>query len=384
MSIPTPTLARRGGALLAAVALTVGGLAVVSAPAEASYRAVRPGQYQIVNVESGKYLNAYTTQGNDYSGTRITASLPDGTAEQVFNIALVPGDTSRYLIGYSASNNGRVVDIYGNTVKEGSRIQLWTNTAYGSKHWYFDEVSSGVYVIRNAVNPSLVLTPTSDAYYSVRSFVYAQKYTSKNPLQKWRLEPYPATPRTEPKGGDDLGGGLTESDPSGGSSGDESHNITGPSDGLQVNGVVCSVPVSGQTYYLRSSLDLNYVIDVNGGGTAAGVTVNIYPKHGGTNQRWLLTDTGNGWTLTSVASGLVIDIYGAGTGDGTDIVQWYDNGGGNQRFTIGQSLRAGFYEIKAHHANLALDVQGGLVGTLDLWAYTPNGTAAQQWCFEAI
>jgi hypothetical protein len=370
MSTSTPTAARRGGALLATVALAAAGLGFVSAPAEASEVYVPEGAYQIINYGSGKYLNAYTTAGNDYSGTRITASSADGTPEQVFNLKLVPGWTHRYTIGYSASNAGRVVDIYGNTVSVGARIQLWTNTSYGSKHWYFDQVASGVYVIRNAVNRDLVLTAGD---YSSRSFLTAQYYRSTNDLQKWRLQPY-ITAQASPNLGEiakQIAGAAAAI-------------AQGAVSGQVVNGVTCSVPVSGKTYYLRSSLDLNYVIDVNGGGTTNGVTVNIYPKHGGTNQRWLLTDTGNGWTLKSVASGLVIDVYGAGTGDGTNIVQWQYGGGANQRFTIGQSLRAGFYEIKAKHANLALDVQGGLVSSLDLWAYTPNGTAAQQWCFEAV
>jgi poly(hydroxyalkanoate) depolymerase family esterase len=73
-------------------------------------------------------------------------------------------------------------------------------------------------------------------------------------------------------------------------------------------------------------------LDAEGGGTSAGTAAIIWSCHGGANQKWRLNADGS---ITGVQSGLCLEVTGGATANGTSVRLWTCNGQGNQRWTLG-------------------------------------------------
>ena len=72
-------------------------------------------------------------------------------------------------------------------------------------------------------------------------------------------------------------------------------------------------------------------LDASGNGTANGTPAIIWTCNGQTNQQWRLNANG---TITGVHSGLCLDVSGAGTANGTRVQLWACTGQPNQRWTL--------------------------------------------------
>ncbi|MEV6329240.1 non-reducing end alpha-L-arabinofuranosidase family hydrolase [Streptomyces sp. NPDC051909] len=102
-------------------------------------------------------------------------------------------------------------------------------------------------------------------------------------------------------------------------------------------------------------------LDVPGGDQADGTNLQIWDCHGGTNQRWTLTDDNR----LTVYGGKCLDVPGHATTAGTRPVIWSCNGGTNQQWRVDADGT-----VVAVESGLCLDVAG---------AGTANGTAVQLW-----
>ena len=139
--------------------------------------------YTIVNRNTGLYLNAYANAGAANTSTKLTASYGDGTSEQKWQVESL-GD-NKYYIRSKSNSNLYCINIYSpnNVVSNGSYLHLYNANTYPSKHWYFDSVGDGYYVIRNVQDRNLVIAPVSNA---VRASIVAQTYNGGT-LQQWKL-----------------------------------------------------------------------------------------------------------------------------------------------------------------------------------------------------
>jgi hypothetical protein len=139
------------------------------------------GEYKIVNVSGGKYLNNF---GGDKNGGRITASNGDGSIEQNWAISVYEGD--KHLIRSLQGSKTRVVDVACSGTADldsGDITHMWSQTPLDSKHWYFEPLGNNTYVIRNALNENLVLAVRTNEH---RSDVIVQTYSGAD-AQKWKL-----------------------------------------------------------------------------------------------------------------------------------------------------------------------------------------------------
>jgi hypothetical protein len=128
-------------------------------------------------------------------------------------------------------------------------------------------------------------------------------------------------------------------------------------------------PVSGQTYKLVGKQS-GKCVDVPGGSTSDGTFLIQWTCNGGSNQSYLLTDTGGGqYTLKNSNSGKCLDIPGGSTTNGTGIEQWTCNNGNNQKFTLG-SLGNGYYKLVQVNSGQCMDVAG---------QSTADNAAIDQW-----
>ncbi len=155
----------------------------VPPPPPPAYSSVGAGDYNIINKASGKYLNAFATAGAAKSTTNICASNADNSAEQKFKIEAL--GSNKYLIRSLSNSNLFCVDIKTSSTNpaSGTNVYLYSNTDFASKHWYFEDVGGGYYIIRSVLNANLVLSAVS---YEARANVCVQSYTGSD-LQKWQL-----------------------------------------------------------------------------------------------------------------------------------------------------------------------------------------------------
>jgi len=143
-----------------------------------------------------------------------------------------------------------------------------------------------------------------------------------------------------------------------------------------------TMPKSGNTYKIIACHS-GKAMDAYGAQTANGTQIIQWTYHGGNNQRWILTDRGNGqWSITGVQSGRCVDISGQGTANGTKVQLWDYWGGNNQKYFLFSTAGA-YYRISPVHCfESCLDVEG--ISTADgakvqLWQWWRGDN--QRWGF---
>jgi hypothetical protein len=136
---------------------------------------------------------------------------------------------------------------------------------------------------------------------------------------------------------------------------------------------------SGQLYRITNGCS-EQVLDVSGISQANGAAVHLWGWWAGDNQKWQLTDQGDGtWQVMAKHSGQVLDVAGGSSETGALVIQWPWHGGANQRWQIADT-GSGTVSIKAQHSGLMLDAQGaGTSNGTVVWQYPANGSCAQQW-----
>lgn len=129
------------------------------------------------------------------------------------------------------------------------------------------------------------------------------------------------------------------------------------------------------TYYIGSSKDAAFVLDVASGSKKNSANIQLYRSNKTNAQRWTVSHDSKGYvTFTNVGSNKVIDVAGANASAGTNIAQYASNGTYAQKWiAIKQSdgsylfesaIRPGFYlgskgNAVSNGANVQLTTIGG-------------------------
>ncbi|SDQ50293.1 cellulase family glycosylhydrolase [Streptococcus equinus] len=142
--------------------------------------------------------------------------------------------------------------------------------------------------------------------------------------------------------------------------------------------------ISGATYKITAKHS-GKVLDVARGATNAGANVQQWDDTNGTNQKWTVVDTGDGYyKLVSVNSGKVLDVSSAATYDGANVQQWDDTNGTCQKWKIVDN-GDGSYKLVSAVSGKVLDVARGAKNAganVQQWSDT-NGTN-QKWEFTKV
>ena len=142
--------------------------------------------------------------------------------------------------------------------------------------------------------------------------------------------------------------------------------------------------LSDGTYIIKSAINNNYVLEIEGGASISGANVQLYKNNGTKNQRFIVKYLGNGYyTITATHSNKVLDVANAGKVAGTNVWQCYDNNTDAQKWLIKESEVAGYYYIVSKCNGLYLDVANGIAanGTNVAVCYG-NNSNAQKFKFE--
>ncbi|WP_328946300.1 ThuA domain-containing protein [Streptomyces sp. NBC_00250] len=114
-------------------------------------------------------------------------------------------------------------------------------------------------------------------------------------------------------------------------------------------------PQAGKTYTLTNAGN-SKAVDVSRSSATDGAAVVQYTATGSTNQKWKLTDAGNGtFTLTAQHSGKCLDVYGQSSADGAKLIQWACHTGANQKWKL-ESVGTDTYRIVSVASGKCVDV----------------------------
>jgi hypothetical protein len=115
-------------------------------------------------------------------------------------------------------------------------------------------------------------------------------------------------------------------------------------------------------------------LDVNGVTTVPGTQLQIWDCHGGSNQVWTRTSSGQ-LTVYSGSNVRCMDASGQGIGNGTPVIIWNCNGQVNQQWQLNPNGT-----ITGVQSGLCLDVSGaGTANGTKTQLWTCTGAANQQW-----
>ena len=137
---------------------------------------------------------------------------------------------------------------------------------------------------------------------------------------------------------------------------------------------------SGSTYEI---VNVNSSLALDAGGSYDGANVQQWSYGGGNNQKWIITDQGNGrYEISGVESGKALDA--GGSSDGANIQIW-SYGGGNNQLWYFNNLGNNRFRIIGAESGKALDVCGWSKdngGNVDLWYYKDGNN--QKWTLVKV
>lgn len=115
-------------------------------------------------------------------------------------------------------------------------------------------------------------------------------------------------------------------------------------------------------YVIKSSLDTNYVLEIEGALTSAGANCQIYQRNSSTGQIFYIKKISDGYyTITVKCSNINLDVLENGMTSGTNICQSTSHGGENQQRKIYKNTSLGTYQFQARSNSLYMEVSGNVV-----------------------
>lgn len=136
-------------------------------------------------------------------------------------------------------------------------------------------------------------------------------------------------------------------------------------------------------YYINSSKNKGYVLDVNSGSKENFGNIQLYKYNGTVAQGWKVSHDNHGYvTFVNVGSNKAIDVYEGKAKNYQNISQYSSNNTFAQKWIVTNEGN-GFKIISAINTNYVLDLSEGKVqNTSNIQAYKSNDTAAQRWYFN--
>lgn len=128
---------------------------------------------------------------------------------------------------------------------------------------------------------------------------------------------------------------------------------------------------------ITSKADSSFCVDQAAGSTDAGLMIEIWNCHGGSNQLWIY---GMDKTIRSVNGGLCLDVCGGNGGAGTLVDQWYC-GSYQQNQMWNYNSAAGGTLSPSYDYSLCLTISEPGNGVF-LQLQTCDGGTNQQWNFD--
>ncbi|OFK23328.1 RICIN domain-containing protein [Olsenella sp. HMSC062G07] len=304
------------------------------------------GYYTVINAQSGKVLDVAGGRSGDCTNVQQYAS--NGSAAQRWVIRRLDDGT----FGFFSAIDGRALDIASGSLSScanvqtfrwnGTRAQRWTLSA--TTAWLKDDS----YELVCAANTRIAVAVGRHGGPGEGALTTSVRKPA-NPYRKWRLV----------RGHDgyvhlvNLATGLALTASPGGASGD----VIGQSAYTGAHEQQWLPVLTTGGIMLQSRLSPSVVMDIRGGSTSAGATVQTFASNGTPAQRFLfvptsLLATNRSYHISSAAfRTMSVDVPGASTAAGQDVWLYTSNGTAAQMFYVED---AGNGRVRLMNANSRL------------------------------
>ena len=329
------------------------------------------GFYIIKNTRSGLYLTLYTTWAELRNTTAVTQQDYYGGLSQKWCIK--PAGNGQYVIS-SAMDCSMVLDVSGGVAQNGSAVQAYSDNGTAAQRWSFEPaktvrervdelaaanagtVAPGTYAVRSALSSSCVLDA---AGAGTADGTAAQTWSANGTdAQAWLVEDAGAGYVTVRN----AASGLALDVPGASACSGAQLQLWTPNGSWAQRWVAVR---DGAGVRLVSALDDTLSVDLPGASTADGSRLQLYSDNGTAAQRWSFVTPGctqvvpNGVYVIKSAmnQNYVLDIDGASDANGANAQLYEANGTGAQAFALTWSN--GYYAISNVSSGKYLDLENG-------------------------
>lgn len=340
------------------------------------------GSYSLISAYNG--LSIDLPYGSTENGTNIQLYMPNGGENQKFVLEKTNGveGTKTIADGYykiqSSFNTSKVIDI-GNFSKDShSKASIWSSNNGYNQRFKITYRENGFYTI-TAVHSGKALDIASDGI-SVEQDDLINSQEQEWAIQKDKNGKYYFVSAHNGlylniEGGAKDGNSITVSK----NNSSENQRFHFSSVSVETG----TKTISDGNYQIITSLDLNKVLDIEGGSNSSGANVEIWMNHRQNNQKFNIKYQGNGYyKILAANSGKALGVEEAGNGDLVNVRQ-YDVSNSLKQDWIIKSAGNGYYSIISACNGLYLDVYGGNTANgTNIEVYTKNNGAGQKFKLE--
>ena len=329
------------------------------------------GYYAIRNMKSGLYLSLYTTWAELRNGTAVTQQSWYGGLSQKWCVK--PVGNGQYIIS-SAMDCSMVLDVSNGVASNGSVVQAYSDNGTAAQRWSFEPaktvrqrvdelaaanagtVAAGTYSVASALSSGSVLDA---AGAGTADGTAAQVYSANGTdAQAWVVEDAGAGYVTVRNAASGLALDVPAADASSGAR----LQLWTPNGSWAQRWVAVR---DGAGIRLVSALSDSLSVDLPGASTADGSRLQLYSDNGTAAQRWSFVTPGctqvvpNGVYVIKSAmnQNYVLDIDGASDANGANAQLYEANGTGAQAFALTWSN--GYYAISNVSSGKYLDLENG-------------------------
>ena len=293
---------------------------------------------------------------------------------------------ARYQI-LNAADTSLSLDVSNGSRRDGTNVLVWTANGSIAQQWEVTEVDGGYRILATFLGKSLDC-PDNDPYDGQNLQVWSDNGSA---AQIWEVEDTGDTatvddeecPIVEIKlAGTDYMIECAGSTPTAGT------NVQFWEDdgGLDQRWVLAPVSkvVSGGIYELAPMHNPKLRLDVMEMSNVNGTNVFAHPANGGNNQKFYVTDEGDGWSIRDISSGKYVDVDGAVFADGTNVQIWEDNDSRAQRWDLEMQGTTTVDGTECEIVSLGAGNESDYMLDVELYQtevkiYADNGGTNQRW-----
>ena len=347
-------------------------------------------------VQGRDYKVIYSNNVNIGKGTVtiIGVNMFTGKLTLTFDIVKDEMSNGTYEI-VSSMNNNKVLDIKSGSKNSGAYVQLYEWNGSGAQQYEVIKNQNGFYTIKNVGSGLYIGIQTNwKTMGNNNRFVQGVNASSKagqfiftrNSNGHWVISSAWDSRYVMDLSGASLNNGTKiQIYTSHGTGAQEWKllNIQTIRDGLDTLASQNKNVLADGVYFISSSANTSYVLDVSGGSLNNNANVQLYHNHGTNAQGWRVSHDVMGYvTFTNVGSNKVLDISSGIAANNRNIQQYQSNGSYAQKWIVIKDGN-GYKIVSAIVDNYVLDLSGGRVeDRRNIQLYQSHGTNAQRWCFS--
>ncbi len=328
------------------------------------------------------------------NGSVVQAYADNGTAAQRWSFA--PAKTVRERVDeLAAANAGTVapgtyavrsavsascvLDAAGAGTADGTAAQAWSANGTDAQAWLVEDAGAGYVTVRNAASGLALDVPGADA----RSGAQLQLWTPNGSLaQKWVAVRDGAGIRLVSALDDSLSVDLP-----GASAADGARLQLYADNGTAAQRWSfvtpgCTQVVPNGTYVIKSALNQDYVLDIDGASAANGANAQLYQANGTAAQAFSLTWLNGYYTVSNLGSGKYLDMDSGSSQNGANVEQQGTNVCDSSRWSLVENGDGSFTFVNFASGTCMSAASSSAENYVNVQGAERSGASGQRWFLE--